>query len=229
MLWKPGKLRYDVPKAYQPITLFNTLAKLLSSIIAEGLSYLMETHQLIPSTHFGGRPGHLMAGSLHLLVDMIKAAWHHRQVASVLFLDIEGAFLNTMMAHLLHNLRKRRVPKVFISYMDNMLTGCWTQLKFDDYTSSWFKLDNGIGQGDPLSMLSYLYYNSDVLEVLKGHNKVGLGYVDDMALVAVASDFRSVHRKLKQMMTWPAGAVEWSGAHNSHFEATKSTLLDFTR
>ena len=129
--------------------------------------------------------------------------------------------------HPLHNLRKRRVPEVFVSYVDNILTGCWTQLKFDDYTLNWFELDNSIGQGNPLSMLLYLYYNSDILEVPKGHNKVGLGYVDDMALVAVASDFRSVHWKLKQMMTQPTGAVEWLGVYNSHFEATKSTLLDF--
>ena len=74
-----------------------------------------------------------------------------------------------------------------------MLTGLWTQLKFDDYTSSWFELDNGIGQGDPLSMLLYLYYNSDVLEVLKGRDEMGLGYVDDMALVTVASNFRRAH------------------------------------
>ena len=38
---------------------------------------------------------------------------------------------------------------------------------------------------------------------------MGLGYVDDMALVAVAGDFRSAHWKLKQMMTWPAGV--WNG------------------
>ena len=57
VLWKPGKPRYDVPKAYRPIALLNTLAKLLSSIIAEGLSYLTETHQLILPTHFGDAPG----------------------------------------------------------------------------------------------------------------------------------------------------------------------------
>ena len=56
-----------------------------------------------------------------------------------------------------------------------MLMGRRTQLKFDDYTSSWFMLDNSIGQGDPLSMLLYLYYNSDALEVLKGQNEMGLG------------------------------------------------------
>ena len=133
--------------------------------MAEGLSYLTENHQLIPSTHFIGHPSRSTTDSLHLLVDTIKAAWRCRQVVSVLFLDVDGAFPNVVTPRLLHNLRKRRVPEVYVSYVNSMLTGHWTQLKFDDYTSSWFKLDNGMGQGDPLSMLLYLYYNSDMLEV----------------------------------------------------------------
>ena len=32
VLCKPGKPRYDVPKAHQPITLMNTIGKLLSAI-----------------------------------------------------------------------------------------------------------------------------------------------------------------------------------------------------
>ena len=67
-----------------------------------------------------------------------------------------------------------------------------------------------------------------MLEVPKGCDEMSFGYVDDMALVAVASDFRQAHQRLKQMIVWPGGAVEWSGTHNSRFEATKSTLLDFT-
>ena len=96
-----------------------------------------------------------------------------------------------------------------------MLMGRRIQLKFDDYMSSWFTLDNGIGQGDPLSMLLYLYYNSDTLEVPKGRNEMGLGYVDDMAMVAVAKDFRQAHRHSKQMMACMGGTIEWSGVHNS--------------
>ena len=57
---------------------------------------------------------------------------------------------------------------------------------------------------------------------------MGLGYVDDMAMVAVMKDFRQAHRHLKQMMTHTGSAIEWSGVHNSQFEATKSTLMDFT-
>ena len=106
--------------------------------------------------------------------------------------------------------------------------GRCTQLRFDNFMSSWFALDNGIGQGDPLSMLLYLYYNLDALEVPKGRNEMGLGYVNDMAMVAIAKDFRQAHRRLKQMMTCTSGAIEWSSVHNSRFVTTKSTVMDFT-
>ena len=92
VLHKPGKPHYNVPKTYCPIVLVNMIVKLLSSIVAEDISHLVETHQLLPTTHFGGRLGRSTTDSLHLLVDYIKAAWRHKQVVAVLFLDIEGAF-----------------------------------------------------------------------------------------------------------------------------------------
>jgi len=89
---------------------------------------------------------------------------------------------------------------MYVILISNMLMGHRNRLKFDDYTSDWFNLDNRIGQGDPLSMLLYLYYNADLLEVTRGCDELGLGYVDDVAFVAVAKDFKQAHRRLKQMM-----------------------------
>ena len=74
----------------------NMIAKLLSSIVVEDLVHLMEKHALLPANHFGGRPGRTTTDSLHLLVDTVKVAWRRKQVASVLFLDVEGAFPNAV-------------------------------------------------------------------------------------------------------------------------------------
>jgi len=205
VICKPGKPRYDVPKAYRPIALVNTTAKLLSSIVAEDISHLTEKHQLLPKNHFGGRPGRSTSDSLHLLVDTVKAAWCRKQVASALFLDVEGAFPNAVTDRLLHNLRKRQVPEMYVIFISNMLTGRRTKLNFDDYMSAWFSLDNGIGQGDPLSMILYLFYNADVLDIAHGRHEMGLGYVDNMAIVAVAKSFHETHRILGSMMTHPGG------------------------
>ena len=187
VLRKPGKPRYDIPKAYRPITLLNSLAKLATSIVVEELSYMVETHGLLPETHFRGRPGRTTTDSLHLLTDMVKAAWRRKKVVSVLFLDVEGAFPNAVTGQLLHNMRKRQVPTTYVTFVGNLLTGRKMRLKFNDYTLDWFNLDNGIGQGDPLSMLPYLFYNADLLDVARGLDEKSLGYVDDVAFMATVT------------------------------------------
>ena len=160
--------------------------------------------------------------SLHLLVDTVKAAWWRRQVVSALFLDIEGAFPNVATDQLLHNLRKWRIPERYVAFIGSMLMGRQNRLKFNDYLSEWFQLDNGIMQGDPLSMILYLFYNADLLDIGCGQHEICLGYVDDLVLVAMVGNFTDTHRLLNSMITWPEGASNWSTSHNSKFEASKS-------
>jgi hypothetical protein len=179
VLRKPGKPRYDVVKAHRPIALLNSIAKVLTGIIAEDLSFLCETHNLLPDTHFGGRPGRSTTDSMHLLTHKIKNAWRRGKVVSVLFLDIEGAFPNANVDRLLHNMRLRRIPEPYVLFVDRMIRGRRTSLKFDDYISDTFDIPTGIGQGDPLSMLLYLFYNADLLDIPASRNEAALGYVDD--------------------------------------------------
>jgi hypothetical protein len=75
VLRKPGRPDYSLPKAYRPITLLNTMAKLLSSCVADDLKYIAEHHHLLPPTHFRGRPGRSTTDSLHLLTKFITDAW----------------------------------------------------------------------------------------------------------------------------------------------------------
>jgi len=103
MLHKPGKPRYDMPKAYRPITLANMFGKLLLLIIAKDLSFMCEKHQLLPANHFGGQLGWNTSNAMHLLPPRIKGAWRRHKVTVMLFLDVEGAFPNVITHWLLHN------------------------------------------------------------------------------------------------------------------------------
>ena len=96
VLRKPGKPNYETPKAYWPITLISMMAKILTSIVAESLSQIAEQHQLLPKNHFGGRPGQNAIDAIHYLVNKILTAWRSDKVVSVLYLDIEGTFPNTL-------------------------------------------------------------------------------------------------------------------------------------
>lgn len=106
MLRKPGKPRYDLPKSYRPIALLNTMWKALAGVIAEQLTYYTEKYHLLPDHHFGGRPGRTTTDAIHLLTYRTKDAWRKKKVASVLFLDIEGAFPNAVPEKLVRNMRR---------------------------------------------------------------------------------------------------------------------------
>ena len=106
VLCKPGKPHYDVPKAYWLIALLSTMWKVLTAIVADQITFLTESHQLLPKNHFRGCPGWTTTDTMHLLTLRIKAVWCAGKVVAVLFLDIKGAFPNAMPERLVHNLRK---------------------------------------------------------------------------------------------------------------------------
>ena len=230
VLRKPGKPCYEVPKAHRPIALISTMAKVLTAVVAENLSRVIEQHQLLPKTHFGGRPGRSTTDAIHYMIDRICTAWRDNKVASVLFLDVEGAFPNAVTTRLIHNLRRRRIPDAIVRYVKMLLIGRKTRLKFDDYVSEVTDITNGIGQGDPLSMLLYITYNADLLELPDNTQKEdAIGYVDDVALLALGSDFDETTRRLEEMMTKDEGGLQWSANHNSRFEVSKSAIVHFSR
>jgi hypothetical protein len=194
VLRKPGKADYTVPKAYCPIALLNTMCKLLTAIIAEQVTLLTERHNLLPNMHFGGRPGRTTTDSLHILETTVKNAWRNKKVASILFLDIEGVFPNAVTDRLAHNMRKRRLPLEIVRFTERMLTGRKTQLKFNDMLSDWIPINNGIGQGDPLSMIAYLIYNADLIDIANSrNNETALAFVDDTAYIATGPTFADTH------------------------------------
>ena len=228
VLRKPSKPKYSVPKAYRPIALLNTTAKLLSTIIAEQLMYYTEKFNLLPPNHFGGRACRTASDAVHLLVHRIKGEWRKGKVVAVLFLDIEGAFPNAVNRQLLNNLQSRKVPKKIVQYVANMLHDRSTTLRFDDHISAPIALGNGIGQGDPLSMALYQFYNADLVEIPNEDEGESAGaYVDDAIIAASADSFEEAHKKLANMMTREGGAIEWAKKHNSPFEYNKLALIDF--
>jgi hypothetical protein len=76
LLRKPGKPDYSIPDAYRPISLLNTLGKLLEAVVARRLSNLAEKHSLLPDTQFGGRPGRTTEQALLVLSNAIDWAWY---------------------------------------------------------------------------------------------------------------------------------------------------------
>ena len=102
------------------------------------------------------------------------------------------------------------------------------KLKFDDYVSDWVPITNSIGQGNPLLMLLYIIYTSDLVDVANRLNELTLAFVDDMAFIAIGKTFQETHVILTDMLECEGGGYQWSKNHNSHFEPSKFALIDFS-
>ena len=118
---KPNRPDYTKFKAYHPIALENTLDKVMESIIAEIISYLAETHELLPSHHYGGRSGRSAEDAMMILSESIHRTWREKKIYTAIFMDVAGAFNNVHHERLIHNLRKRRIPYKISSWIASFL------------------------------------------------------------------------------------------------------------
>ena len=225
VLRKPNKPDYTKPNAYRPIALESTLGKLLESIIAEMLSYLTETHELLPKTHFGGRPRRTADDAMLVLTESIYAAWKEGKIFSALFMDVAGAFNNVHHKRLLHNMRMRRIPEIIINWIGNFLQNRTTRLKFNGTISQSIATEAGIPQGSPLSPILYIIYNSDLLDITPP-NSLALGYIDD---VGYGVKSRSAEVNIMKLESIMSKAEDWRRKHGAQFEKSKYMLVHFTK
>jgi len=72
---KPGKSDYMNPSAWHLIILSDGLARLLNSCQTDDIIIMCKLHNVIPTNHFGARPGHTAMDSIHLLTKIVKDAW----------------------------------------------------------------------------------------------------------------------------------------------------------
>ncbi|KAH7917088.1 hypothetical protein BV22DRAFT_988306, partial [Leucogyrophana mollusca] len=87
-------------------------------------------------------------------------------------------------------MRKRGVPIEYVEWYRRRLKDRTTTLSFDNFTSAIFGVENGIDQGCPLSVIAFLFYNSDLLDLAnRKRGELILGFIDDVALAARGSSF----------------------------------------
>ena len=229
VLRKPGKANYTSPKSYRPIALLNTIGKTMDAIIATRLSFLAETYQLLPTTHMGGRKLKSTEHALHYIIDRIYAAWNEGRgkVASLLLIDVTGAFDNISHRRLLHNLRKRKVDEKIVRWIASFLGERHTELCIDGFRSEKCSLTTGEPQGSPLSPILYLFYNADLLEhCCQAQDTAATGFIDDVSILAWADTTDETCRKLQEALQT---AERWAAAHASLFAPDKFQLTHFTR
>jgi len=226
-LRKAGKDDYTSAKSYRPISLLQTISKVMESVIAERISYLVETHGLLPTTHFGARKLRSSVDALVHLQERIFRAWRGGKTLSLVSFDVKGAYNNVAKEPELHRLRQRRVPEQLVRWIGSFCTSRKACVMVNGKRSDKVELPHsGLPQGSPLSPILFLFFNAELLEasIPRGSS---MAFVNDFTAWVVGKDASEntatiQEHVLPRLKTWEEtiGAV---------FETSKTAFVHFSR
>jgi retron-type reverse transcriptase len=201
-LRKLEKPKYSDPGAWRPIALLSTIGKVIETLIAKRIGKVAEENHLLPDTQMGGRAGRSTETALELLTRQIHTIWSSkRHVATILSVDISGAFDTVNPLRLLDILRKKRLPHWVVRWVQAFITTRNTTLVIQGHETPSFPVEAGVPQGSPLSPILFLLYIAELHDICNRPREglSGIGFADDVNLLAYSNSIEANYRKLEQV------------------------------
>ncbi|EED12026.1 endonuclease/reverse transcriptase, putative [Talaromyces stipitatus ATCC 10500] len=228
VLRKPNKPDYAIPGAYQPISLLNTLGKVLEAVVAKRLSYYAETYSLLPNTQFGGRPGRNTEQALLILSNAIDKAWIRSKVVTLVAFDLKGAFNGVNGSVIDGQLKAKGIPSILRSWVISFIEERTTSITFDNFKSTRLPLENaGLAQGSPPSPILFIFFNAVLVNQPVNHKGGSSAFIDDYFRWVVGP---SAEENLRKLQEDDIPRIEqWANQTGSCFAAEKTELIHLTQ
>jgi hypothetical protein len=102
---------YRTPGGYRPISLLPTIRKVIEAVVTRRVIEVAEAFGLLPDEQMGNRENRSTELAIRLVTAQVREAWRQRATASLLQLDIIGAFDRVNYTRLLTTLRNQGFPQ----------------------------------------------------------------------------------------------------------------------
>jgi hypothetical protein len=133
---KPDRPDYTQAKAHRPISLLETMSKLLEKVVAQRLQHDIVAEELIPTTQFGGRRhSSCLDAGLTLLHD-VQAAHSAGLKCGIVLFDVKGFFDHVNHARLVQVLRQMGFALELCGWMSAFLVDRKVSLRFNSLLAS---------------------------------------------------------------------------------------------
>jgi hypothetical protein len=228
-LRKPGKPSYSDPGAWRPIALLSTIGKVIETLIAKRLSKVAEENGLLPEAQMGARAGRSTETALELLTRQIHTIWgSKRHVATLLSIDISGAFDRVNPTRLLDILRKKSLPFWIVQWIQAFISERNTTIVIQGHETPLSRVEIGVPQGSPLSPILFLLYTASLHKTCNRPKEGlgGIGFSDDVNLLAYSQSTEDNCRKLERVHQ---ELLQWASKHGMQFAPQKYELIHFSR
>ena len=207
------------PANFRPIALTSCIGKLFTSILKNRwLSFILANQYMdtnIQKAFINGVPG--CAEHQCKLASIIKEASEKHRALAVCWLDLANAYGSVPHALIKFCLQHYHSPPQFTNTISNLYSGLSATITANNWATPPVPLQNGVFQGDPLSVVIFNTIMCTLINALKplkhlGYNMSGskhsvhlLQYADDTCLVVNGPS--ACQELLNQVDLW----LQWSG------------------
>ncbi|XP_048000297.1 uncharacterized protein LOC125237346 [Leguminivora glycinivorella] len=223
VLRKPGKSDYTVPKAYRPIGLLPVLGKTLEKMLVARLRF-----HLLPNMstrQYGFMPQRSTEDSLYNLMQYIRSKINHKEIVTVVSLDIEGAFDSAWWPAIRVRLAEENCPLNLRRTFDSYLCNRKVIVKYagEEYAKS---TNKGCVQGSIGGPILWNLLLDPLLKSLEAKGDFCQAFADDVVMAFHGKTALEIERRANSALEYVRA---WGVDNKLKFAPQKTNAMTITK
>jgi len=197
MLIKPGKPKDD-SNSYRPVTLLDTIGKLLEKSLLNILNKWTSENQLIPDIQAGFRKGRQLNDHHLYFTEDLKKALNRKNNIVAISLDLSKAFDTISHELLINTLTEKELDLNINKTIQSYLRNRNAHISHQNDISPFFPITRGVPQGSILSPSLFNIYMADIPKPPKTIKIIQ--YADDILIWAKFSKNQFPDEKIQKYL-----------------------------
>jgi hypothetical protein len=224
MIAKPGRRDLTSPRAWRPVSLLSCLGQGLERLIARRLAWAAVHYGVLHPQQAGALPKRSATDLVTALIHDIEVAFAHKKVATMVTMDILGAFDAVMCNRLVLRLREQGWSDHLARWAESFMKDRLARVRYQDTLTPFAPLQCGLPQGSPVSPILFLLYTEPIY--LLGNPQGRFGYADDTAILSIGD---TVDETTAAASASIDEMVRWGMANGVSFDPKNTEVMHFSR
>ena len=230
--WKNGIIT-PIPKTgnlanksnWRPITILNTVGKLLEKIVHYQTSLYLNLNEILVDNQHGFRRNFSTSSAIFEFLKDIYESIRIKEILGCVYIDYQKAFDTINHEILFSKLELYGFSKSCVNWFKSYLTGRTQCTKCNDvYISNPKDVTLGVPQGSTLGPLLFIIYINDICHIKNIFNVNIKMYADDTVIYASGKDMQEVRNTLQTCSTY---VYNWCFENRLYINMKKTKIMWF--